>query len=403
MSSLPQIVSVDDHVIEPPDTWQARLSRRHRDIGPRVVRNTCSWTSVGLDTTVYTPGGDGPVTDFWVYEDLWRPIQQSTATAGVVDITELTDGPISYAEMRPGCYQAKDRLSDMDRNHTEASLCFPSFPRFCGQTFLEAKDKELALLCVQAYNDWMIDEWCGDSGGRLLPLCIIPLWDPQLAAAEVRRNAARGCRAIAFTELPVNLGLPSIHSPDRYWDPLFQACDETVTVICMHIGSGSKMPTTSPDAPLGVRVALTSANAQLSMTDWLMSGVMARFPHLKIAYSEGQVGWMPFLLQRMDQVFLRSRKWTHLDPSLVEPPSSYVAGRVYGCVFDDDFGISAHQTIGIGQITFEVDYPHQDTTWPNTRAVLERMSKLLTPEQLERVVRTNALEMLGLLPASTSS
>ena len=101
----------------------------------------------------------------------------------------MTMTPITYDEMRPGCYDPKARLEDMDLNWVEASLCFPTFPRFCGQTFTEAKDQELGLACVKAYNDWMVEEWCGDCGGRLIPLASIPLWDVELAAAEVRRNA----------------------------------------------------------------------------------------------------------------------------------------------------------------------------------------------------------------------
>ena len=137
----------------------------------------------------------------------------------------MTMSPITYDEMRPGCYEPKARVADNDANWVEASLCFPTFPRFCGQTFLEAKDKELAEACVVAYNDFMVEEWCGDSGGKLIPLCIIPLWDAELAAAEVRRNAARGVRAVCFSEIPPHLGLPSIHS--GYWDPFFAACEET--------------------------------------------------------------------------------------------------------------------------------------------------------------------------------
>ncbi len=98
----------------------------------------------------------------------------------------------------------------MDINWVEASLSFPTFPRFCGQTFLEAKDRELAAACVYAYNDWMVEEWCGDSGGRLIPLMLVPLWDAGLAAAEVRRNAARGVHAVCFSEIPPHLG-PAEH------------------------------------------------------------------------------------------------------------------------------------------------------------------------------------------------
>src|SRR5258708_38376868 len=104
--------------------------------------------------------------------------------------------------MRDVCYDPKARVDDMLVNPVDSSLCFPSFPRFCGQTFLEAKDREVALACVVAYNDWMVEEWCGDSAGRLIPLCLIPLWDATLAAAEVRRNAARGVRAGSFSEIP---------------------------------------------------------------------------------------------------------------------------------------------------------------------------------------------------------
>ena len=152
----------------------------------------------------------------------------------------MTMSPITYDEMRPGCYEPKARVEDMEMNWVEASLCFPTFPRFCGQTFLEAKDRELAHACVLAYNDWMVEEWCGDSDGKLIPLIIIPLWDAQLAADEVRRNAARGVHAVCFSEIPPKLGLPSIHSGD--WDPFFAACQETNTVVCMHIGSSSQMP-----------------------------------------------------------------------------------------------------------------------------------------------------------------
>ena len=182
--------------------------------------------------------------------------------------------------MRKGCWDQKARLEDMDVNHVEASLAFPSFPRFCGQTFAERKDKVLGDLCVKAYNDWMFDEWCAGTNGRLIPLIIVQLWDSKLAADEIRRNAARGCHAVTFSEIPPFLGFPSIHDKDGYWDPFLAACEETDTVINMHIGSSSKMPSTSADAPAAVGSTLTYMNAAMSLTDWLMSGVFERFPKL---------------------------------------------------------------------------------------------------------------------------
>ena len=399
MSELPWVISVDDHVVEPPHVWTDWLPARLREQGPRIIQDRCE-TIIDPHSNAarYVKGGDGPIVDWWVYEDLLRPIPQVMACAGFPP-EALTLAPLPYAEMRPGCYDRDARLADMDINRTERSLCFPSFPRFAGQTFLEAKDKEVALASVRAYNDWMIEEWCGPTGGRLIPLCLVPLWDAHLAAEEVRRNAARGCRAVAFTELPANLGLPSLHDPESYWAPFLAACDETGTTINMHIGSGSRMPTTSPDAPAGVGIALTSLNAYMSMADWLLSGVMARYPNIKIAFSESQVGWMPFLLERVDSVFTKSGAWADLDPAITDLPSSYVPGRVYGCFFDDMVGVEARHQIGLGQLVFETDYPHQDSTWPNTMAVVAEIAARVTPEELEMLVRTNAIEMLHLDPA----
>src|SRR5208282_5574174 len=98
------------------------------------------------------------------------------------------------------------------------------FMRFCGQIFLDAPNRDLALQCIMAYNDWLMEDWERIGAGRLVGVTIIPLWDAELAAAEVRRNAARGAKAVCFSEIPAWLGLPSLHS--GYWDPFFRACNE---------------------------------------------------------------------------------------------------------------------------------------------------------------------------------
>jgi predicted TIM-barrel fold metal-dependent hydrolase len=395
MPDLPWIISVDDHVVEPPNVWQDRLAAADRPIGPRVVRDTCETIYDAATRGIrYVKGGDGPVVDWWLYEDVAKPVPKVVACAGL-PFEEHTIDAIAYEDMRPGCYDPVARLDDMDINRTERSLCFPYVTRFAGQLFLEAKDKALAMRCVRAYNDWMIDEWCAGSGGRLIPLTLVPLWDPSEAATEVRRNAARGSRAITFTEMPSYLGLPSIHDPSRYWDPLFQACDETGTVLCMHIGSGSKMADVSPYAPRAANTVMTFSMAQLSFVEWLTSGNLVRFPKLKIAYSESQIGWMPFVLERLDKTF-EHREYAGLDPIITEPPSTYVAGRVYGSFFDDETGIENRHKIGTSQLVFEVDYPHQDTTWPHTPKIVEQMASQVTPEELLMITRTNALDMLGL-------
>jgi predicted TIM-barrel fold metal-dependent hydrolase len=400
MSDLPWVISVDDHVVEPKDVWTSRLPSALRDRGPHVVEDTCEMTfnpTTGAHS--FIKGGKGPIADWWVYGDALRPIPQVMACAGFAP-EDFTLQPIPFSEMRPGCYDRDARLADMDINRVERSLCFPTFPRFAGQMFYEAPDKEVALLSVRAFNDWMIEEWCGPSGGRLIPLCIIPLWDAQLAAVEVRRIAAAGCRAITFPELPTFLGLPSIHDRDKFWEPLWQACDGTGVTIHMHIGSGSKMPQTSIDAPSGVGVAITSVNAFMALSDWLLSGVLARYPNIKIAFSESQVGWMPYVFERCDRVFQQSSGWCEINPSVTELPSSYVPGRVYGCFFDDMVGIATRDLIGVTQLLFETDYPHQDSTWPNTSDVIAKIAAQVTRVELEMIMRTNAIDLLSLDPVS---
>ena len=335
--------------------------------------------------------------DQWLYEDLTWPLIAGFASIGPIHDVPAHQ-PVTYDEILPGCFTQADRLVDMDANHTEAHLCFPTFSRFCGQTFLEAKDRNLALLCVQAYNDWMIDDWCGGAGrGRLIPLAIVPLWDAHLAAAEIRRCAAKGSKAVCFSEGPFRLGLPSIHS--GHWDPFFEACNETGTVINMHIGSSSALATTSADAPLIVTVSLTAQYSQAALADWLCSGVLARYPRLKIALSEGQIGWMPYMLERLDFLWERNASF---DPALLqlvpEPPSSYAAGRVYGCVFDDVAGLEQRHHVGMGQIMFESDYPHAESSFPRSREVAEKLAAAggLNDYETWQLVRGNAIQLYDL-------
>jgi predicted TIM-barrel fold metal-dependent hydrolase len=397
MREFPKIISVDDHVVEPANVWVDRLPAKYHDVGPRVVRTPVGKIEFigGKFTPTIGQPGEGPDVDWWFYEDLRRPLLRLDAAVGY-DRDDVDLRAVTLDDMRPGAWQVGPRLEDMDANWIEASLCFPTFPRFCGQTFTEAKDKELGLLCVKAYNDWMVDEWCGPSGGRLIPLTLIPLWDAELAAAEVRRNAARGVRAVCFSEIPPFLGLPSIHDANNYWDPFFQACEESGTVINMHIGSSSKMPSTSSDAPPAVGSTLTFANAAYSLVDWLMSGVFNRFPELVIAYSEGQIGWIPYILERADVVWEENRGWGGVADKVKAPPSELFRKHVYGCFFNDAHGLRSLDDIGVDRVTYESDYPHSDSTWPNTRQIAEQQMKGLDDDAIDLICRGNAIRMLGL-------
>jgi len=391
---IPRIISVDDHVVEPPDLWSSRLPEKYRDRGPRVVREKAKFDFKGGVFSYERGAPDGEWCDFWLYDDLVYPFPKLSAAVG---FENLDNEPVTFDQIRPGSWKQKERLEDMDANHVEASLCFPNvLPRFCGQAFYEREDKELALLCIQIYNDWIIDEWCGGEGaGRLIPLTIVPLWDPQLAAQEVRRCADKGSHAVTFSENPVPLGLPSVHS--GHWDPFFAACEETDTVVNMHIGSSSRMPSTSPDAPFIVSSTLTFQNAMGSLVDYIFAGIFHKFPQLRVAYSEGQVGWAPYVLERADKLW-EERGDVSFGSSLPEPPSSYIKDHVWFCIFDDETGLRNRDVIGMDQITFEVDYPHADSTFPHTKETATKIVQKagLNDEEIYKFLRGNAINLYRL-------
>jgi predicted TIM-barrel fold metal-dependent hydrolase len=391
-SVIPLIVDLDAHVVEPAHVWTTRLPARYRDVGPHIEYHPAGRPKLVGSSYVEAPGTEGPDVAWWCYEDHRASIKRTIAAAGFA-AEEVELRGVTYDEMRPGCWQPRARLEDMDVNGVEAQLSFPNYPRFCGQQFLWGKDKELARLCVEAYNDWMVEEWCAEDPRRLLPLCLVPLWDAIMAAAEVRRNAARGVRAVAFSELPTFLDLPSIYS--GYWDPFYAACSETDTVVCMHVGSGTKTPHTSPDAPDAVAATILFGNSVGGVADYLFSGVLDRFPELKLMFAECQIGWIPYLLERADDVW-HTHQWSGPRDFCPEPPSTYYYRQIYSCFFKDAVGVQMLEQVGPGNVVFETDYPHQDGTWPHSRRAAAEQFGHLDQPTVDRLARGNAIDLLGL-------
>lgn len=391
---LPNMISVDDHVMEPKELWQQQLPPALRERGPRTVREKVRLSFKGGHYGFERNVDDGDWCDVWLFDDLVMPTGLLHAPAGVPR-EEQRNIPAVYEDFRDGTWDQTARLADMDLNHCDAAINYPNiFPRFAGQGFLERADKDLALACLRIYNDWMIDDWCAGAGkGRLIPLTLVPLWDPALAAEEVRRCAAKGSFAIAFSENVAKLGQPSLYT--GAWDVLWEACQETETSVSMHIGSSSSMPTTSDDAPLATSMSMYAQNAQGSLCDWVFSGSLERFPELTIAYAESQVGWMPFQLERMDAVWRDGRADIDHVKTL---PSAQIKGRVYGCVFDDLHGLINRDAIGTDHILWETDYPHSDGTFPHSRKIARELFAAagMNAEECRMVLRSNAVKAYGL-------
>jgi predicted TIM-barrel fold metal-dependent hydrolase len=373
------LVSVDDHLIEPPDLFTKHLPARYLDAAPHIVHEN------GTDT--------------WVFGDAKAPSIGLNAVASWPK-HEWGFDPVGFAEMRPGCYDVHERVRDMNANGVLASMCFASMARFSGQLFLEHSDRDLGLVMLQAYNDWHIDEWCGAYPGRLLPLAIGPMWDPELLAAEVRRVARKGCRAISFSEAPYHLGLPGFHS--HHWDPFFAACVEEDMVISIHIGSGSRMPTTSKDAPIDVIITLPTHLAVNVASDLLWGPVLRQFPDLRVALSEGGAGWVPYFLERVDRSYL-NQTWTGQDFG-DKLPSDVFREHILTCFIVDDAAIKNRHDVGIDNISWECDYPHSDSTWPRSPEVLmDAFVKAGVSEQsdMDKITHENAIRWYGYDPFST--
>jgi predicted TIM-barrel fold metal-dependent hydrolase len=297
--------------------------------------------------------------------------------------------------MRRGAWDVNARVADMDLDGVYASLCFPSFlPGFVGQRLTMWPDSdELALIAMRAYNDWHLEAWCGAHPDRFVPNQIAYLRDPEIAAAEIHRNAARGFKAVTFSEAPDKLGLPTIHS--GYWDPLLAACAETGTVLCLHVGSSGTSPTTSPDAPPEIPAVLFGAYGMYSAVDWLYSKVPVRFPDIRICLSEGGIGWVAGILDRLDHCYRYQLgylpTWRDVDAS----PSEVMRRNFWFCALDDDAGMLVRDRIGVDHILVESDYPHADSSWPDTQAMLVRQlrDQGVPDDDARRITWQNASEL----------
>jgi predicted TIM-barrel fold metal-dependent hydrolase len=335
-------------------------------------------------------------TDVWLYEGKEIVNIGLNAVAGRPP-DEYGMEPTSLHEMRPGCYDIHERVRDMDANGVLGSMCFPSFPNLCGQLFSRSKDKASALPILKAYNDWHVDEWCGTYPGRFIPLMLPPIWDPEEMAVEVRRMAAKGCHAVSFSENPEKLKLPSFHTD--HWDPFWQACSDEGTLVCLHIGSSSSLVVTAQDAPIDVLITLQPVNILQCAADLMWSPVLRKFPDLRVALSEGGIGWIPYLLERLDWIYTRHHAWTGQDFG-GRLPSDVFRERIVTCFIDDPTGVVIRDRVGIDSICWEADYPHSDSTWPTSPEFFMKSMDGVPDADLDKISHLNAMRHFQFDPFS---
>jgi predicted TIM-barrel fold metal-dependent hydrolase len=364
------LISVDDHVVEPPHLFEGRVARRFADRAPKVIER-----EDGKQVWLY----EGEVPNLGLNAVVGRPIEEASFE------------PKRFDEMRKGAWDINARVHDMDLNGVYASLCFPSgLGGFAGPRFQIDKDPDLALAVVRAWNDWHLEEWAGTHPDRIIP-CQIPwLLDAEEAAREVRANARRGFHAISFTEAPEKLGLPSLHT--GYWDPLMAACEETETVVCLHVGSSSSVPSTASDAPFDTIGVLFFGYAMFAAVDWLYSRIPVRFPNLKICLSEGGIAWVPGLLDRLDHVARYQElygTWSKSEPS----PAEVLRRNFWFCAIEDPANFQLRDRIGVDHLMVESDYPHLDSTWPNTQRIVDESIGSFPADDIRKISWENAAKL----------
>jgi predicted TIM-barrel fold metal-dependent hydrolase len=362
------VISVDDHLVEPADMFEGRLPAHLQDRAPRIVE---------------TPRGH----EVWEFDgDRYTQVGMN-AIAGRRPETVKVE-PFRFDQMRRGCWDIDARIHDMDINGVWASLNFPSMiTGFCGRVFSQCSDAELGLAVTRAWNDWLFDEWYSPYPERIIPMGITWLTDPEIGADEIRRNAERGFRSVTLPERPHRIDLPSIFTD--YWEPIIRACAETDTVISLHVGSSgmSDFPEGCPAMQLGATLF-----GQLSLTacaEWLWSGWAVRYPDLKIAMSEGGIGWVAMLLDRLDNIVDRSRYGLGWDLR----PAEILKRNFWFCTIDDPSTIDTRHRIGVDHVMAEVDYPHGDGTWPDTQLIIEKCWGHIPAAELRALCCENAARL----------
>ena len=369
------LISVDDHLVEPPDVFHGHIPARYADRAPRVVRND-----------------DG--SDVWGFEGSTIPNVGLNAVAGRPK-SEYGVEPTAFDEMRRGCYDVHERIKDMSAAGVLGSLNFPSFPGFSGRLFSAIPDKDLALAVIRAYNDWHVESWCGAYPDRFIANPLPILWDADLAAQEVRRLAKKGVHSVTFTENPTALGYPSYHSD--FWDPFWTAvCDENV-VVSVHLGSSGQLAVTSPDAPVDVMITLQPMNICAAAADILWSRVIKMFPAIRFALTEGGTGWIPYFMERLDRTYDMHRAWTGQDFG-DRIPSEVFREHFLTCFITDPVGVELRNKIGIDSVCWELDYPHSDSSWPTPAESLLAVAAGVPDDELHKMTHENAMRWYSFDP-----
>ncbi|MBI3635768.1 MAG: amidohydrolase [Candidatus Rokubacteria bacterium] len=364
-----RLISADSHVNPRRDLWTRSAPRKLKDRAPRVES---------------TPDGD-----FWIVDSQITGGVGLDASAGLKP-EQFRPSGLTYKDMRPGSYDPKARLDDMDLDGIDAEVLY-----FGGPVTQYPRDPELRVYIAQTYNDWMV-ELSSTAPERLIGLGHVPLVDLGEATAELVRIGKLGLKGFHVDPFPDERGGKPLWDPA--YEPFWALVEETGLPISFHIGiprSQNLSNLVSPEP--GVKetfialmpIALTEVVSALTFT-----GILARHPKLHFVLVEGGIGWIPYLLERLDQTFEKHRFWTK--STLTEKPSTYWYRQGHATFIRDLVGVAERHRAGLRNVMWSTDYPHSDSTWPKSREALAEHFRDVPADERTLIAGGNAARLYGL-------
>jgi predicted TIM-barrel fold metal-dependent hydrolase len=343
-----KVIDCDTHVIEPYDLWTSRVSvAKYGDLVPHIEK-------------------DDRGVDMWYSGS--NPLHPGAQAAAAGWETEPPNLPASIDLVDPRIWQPEGRLQIMDEYGIYAEVLYPNVSGFGAGRFTDLGDMELALLLLQAYNDYLTD-FASVDPKRYVPIAAVPFWDIDLSIKEIERCRNNGHRGIIFSQAPETFGQPKLSDP--YWDRLWGALQEMEMAVNFHIGSGDTSNLEMLHESAGVHanfasfpVTFFTGNAKTVAT-LIGGGICHRFPDLKFVSVESGVGWIPFALQALDWM------WGECGVAKEHPeydllPSEYFKRQIYACFWFEHGKTleNAIDELGADNILYETDFPHPTSMSP---------------------------------------
>ncbi|HZP30098.1 MAG TPA: amidohydrolase family protein [Acidimicrobiia bacterium] len=360
-----RLISADDHVDLGHDRVKRHLATRFHD---------------DYDAGVAAFGATMTSTASIVANQQWREQQGLPPDPTVSMGSNRTHAAFG----RAGHTDPEERLHDMDADGVDVSSSYCEVSAFRYLYLIEHGWRE----ATRAFNS-ALREFASTDPRRLVVSYQIPIHDVDAAVDEVRWAASVGCKSLQLPVYPAELGLPDYW--DRRYDPLFAAIQETELPICCHIGLNTQLDDLArrdPTPQKGIFVPMVGLSTAEALGMWIMGGVFARFPRLKVVFVEPGLGWVSWWLYIVDDMVTRQG---YEFPAISELPSHYFHQNVFLTFIDEPDAIHhARERLGIGNIMWSSDYPHPVSSWPNSRAIVDRMFDGVPAAERELVVSGNA-------------